>query len=129
MGRRRAPIWVQLLIVWAVTSGIGASGLMYLRSHGILGDAVFQPLAPILCEPGERLETAYSSRVSDVDGRGRSSPSGGRQVVSTGLDDAECVSPDGRRVSVKGKLTTLVLAIGGLAGAAVTGAIGLARRR
>jgi hypothetical protein len=129
MGRRRAPVSLQLLVVWIVLSGLGASGLMFLRSRDIVGDAVFQPLAPVLCGPGDRIETAYSSRASTVDAKGRSSPTAGRQVVSTGLDDAVCVSSDGRRVSVKGGFTALVLALGAVAGAVATGVLALARRR
>jgi hypothetical protein len=129
MARGRAPVWLQLLIVWVVLSGLGASALMFMRSRNVFGDAVFQPLAPILCAPGGRIETTYGSRASTVDAKGRSAPSGGRQLVSTGLDDAVCVSPDGRRVPVKGGLTALVLALGAVGGAVVTGTLALARRR
>ena len=52
MARGRAPVRLQLLIVWIVLSGLGASVLMFMRSRDIFGDAVFQPLAPVLCAPG-----------------------------------------------------------------------------
>ncbi len=57
--KRRAPVWLQYLIVWIVVSGLGAAGLMFLRSRGVVSDAIFQPLAPVLCDAGSRLETAY----------------------------------------------------------------------
>ncbi len=130
MGRkkRRAPVWLQYAIVWIVVSGLGASGLMFLRSRGVVSDAVFRPLVPLLCDAGSRLETAYSSRESTVDQRGRSSPVG-RQQVSTGLDSAACVAPDGRRTLVTGGLTALVLALGGAAGGVLVALLALTSRR
>lgn len=130
MGRkkRRAPVWLQYLIVWIVVSGLGASGLMFLRSRGVVGDAIFQPLVPVLCAAGSRLETAYGSRESTVDRLGRSSPTG-RQQVSTGLDRATCVAPDGRTTVVSGGLTALVLALGGAAGGVLVALLALMQRR
>lgn len=67
--------------------------------------------------------------VGVVDDKGRSSPTGGgRQVVSTGLDSATCVSPDGRRLAATG-FVPVVLGLGGLAGAAIVGLLAVARGR
>jgi hypothetical protein len=127
-GKRRAPVWLQYLIVWIVVSGLGASGLMFLRSRGVVSDAIFQPLVPVLCDAGSRLETAYSSRESTVDRQGRTSQTG-RQQTSTGLDRATCVAPDGRTTAVTGGLTALVLALGGAAGALLVALLVLVQRR
>lgn len=131
MGRRKkqAPVWLQLLIVWIVVSGLGASGLMFLRARDVVSDAVFQPLAPLLCGAGARIDTAYSSRMSLVDNRGRSTPVAGRQQVSTGLDRATCVWPDREGVAVTGGFTAVVLALGGVAGAVVVAGMMALRRR
>ena len=74
MGRKqgKAPVWLQVLIVWIVISGLGTMGVMFLRSRDVFGDAVFQPLVPLLCQAGNRIETRYSSRRNLVDDKGRS---------------------------------------------------------
>lgn len=130
MGRRKgqAPVWVQVLIVWIVISGLGATGVMFLRSREVFSDAMFQPLVPVLCQAGDRIETRYSSRMNLVDERGRSSTTGAnRQQVSTGLDAVTCVSPDGREAVATG-LTPLVLGIAGIAGGVFVGLVALTRR-
>lgn len=130
MGRRKgqAPVWVQVLIVWIVISGLGAAVVMFLRSRQVFSDAVFQPLVPVLCQAGDRIETRYSSRMNLVDDRGRSSTTGAnRQQVSTGLDAATCVSPDGRQAVATG-FTPLVLGIAGIAGGVFVGLVALTRR-
>jgi hypothetical protein len=130
MGRRKgqAPVWVQVLIVWIVISGLGAAGVMFLRSREVFSDAIFQPLVPVLCQGGDRIETRYSSRMNLVDDRGRSSTTGAnRQQVSTGLDAATCVSADGRQAEAAG-FTPLVLGIAGIAGAVFVGLVALTRR-
>lgn len=131
MARRkaRAPRWVQWLIVWIVVSGLGASGVMFLRSRDVFDDAAFQPLAPLVCGPGARLETAYSSRLNVVNNRGQSTPNAGRQQVSTGLDSALCVAPDGTRRDARFRFTAAVIALGGLGGAALVGLLRLLQRR
>ncbi len=127
--KRGAPVWVQWLIVWAVVSGLGTSGVMYLRSRGVFGDAAFQPIATLVCGPGARLETDYSSRLNVVNNRGQSTPNAGRQQVSTGLDRAMCVAPDGTRHDARFRFTATVLALGGLGGAVVVGLLRAVQRR
>jgi hypothetical protein len=131
MARRkgRAPLWVQWLIVWIVVSGLGVSGALFLRSRDVFGDAAFQPLAPLVCGPDARLETAYSSRTSLVNNRGQSTPNAGRQQVSTGLDSAACIAPDGTRDEARVRFTAVVLGLGGLAGAAFVGLLMLLPHR
>jgi hypothetical protein len=126
---RGAPVWVQWLIVWVVVSGLGASAMMFLRSRDVFDDAAFQPLAPLVCGPGARLETAYSSRLNVVNNRGQSTPNAGRQQVSTGLDSAMCVAPDGTSHEARGRFTAAVIALGGLAGAVLVGLLRLLQRR
>lgn len=131
MGRRKgqAPVWVQVLIIWIVVSGLGTMGVMFLRSRDVFSDAIFQPLVPLLCQAGDRIETRYSSRMNLVDDRGRSSTTGAnRQQVSTGLDAATCVSPDGRQTAATG-FTPAVLGIGGLVGGGLLGLGALTRKR
>ena len=118
------PVWLQYLIVWVAGAGPGASGLMFLRSRGVVSDAIFVAAGPVLCEAGSHLETAYGSRESTVDRLGRSSSSE-RQQISTGLDSARCVAPDGRTTVVTGGLTALVLGLGGAAGSLLALAIAL----
>lgn len=131
MARRRgqAPLWVQWLIVWAVVSGLSAAGLMYLRSRGLVGDALFQPLAPVLCPQGGRIDTAYGTRTEHVDDLGRSDPTSSRSLTYAALDAATCVSADGQRTDVTGRLTAAVIGLGGVAGATVVGLLALLRRR
>ncbi len=63
-----------------------------------------------------------------MDRLGRSSPTGRRQV-STGLDSATCIAPDGRTTTVTGGLTALVLALGGAAGGVLVALLALMQRR
>lgn len=127
--RGRAPLWVQWFIVWAVVSGLSAAGLMYLRSRGSVGDAVFQPLASVLCPPGARIETAYGTSTEHVDDLGRSDPTSSRTLNYAALDTASCVSAQGTRTDVKGRLTAATIVIGGVAGTALVGLLAALRRR
>lgn len=125
----RAPLWVQWLIVWIVMSGLASTGLMYLRSRGVVGDGVFQPVVPLVCGEGARLETAYGTRDERVDNRGRSDPTSSRTLTYAALDDAACVAPDGTRTDAKGRLTAVMIGLGGAAGAALVGLLFVSQRR
>lgn len=131
MARRkaRAPLWVQWLIVWIVVSGLGSTGLMYLRSRGIVSDGAFQPVASLVCQPGERLRTAYGTRDERVDDRGRNDPRSSRALTYAALDAAVCVGADGTGTDVRGRFTAVVIGLGGLAGGALVGLLFLSQRR
>lgn len=131
MARRkgRAPLWVQWLIVWIVVSGLGSTGLMYLRSRGVVGDGAFQPIVPFVCGPGARLETAYGSRDERVDNRGRSDPTSGRTLTYAALDEAVCVAPEGTRTDARGRFTAVMIGLGAVAGGALVGLLFVSQRR
>lgn len=131
MARRkgRAPLWVQWLIVWIVVSGLGSTGLMYLRSRGVFGDALFRPVVPLVCAPGARLETAYGTRDERVDRLGRSDPTSSRALTYAALDEATCVAADGTRTDAKGRLTAVMLGTGALGGGILVGLLFVAQRR
>lgn len=127
--RGRAPRWVQWLIVWIVVSGLGSSGLMYLRARGVVDDRVFQPVLPLVCGQGARLDTAYGTRDERVDDRGRNDPASSRALSYAALDEATCVAPDGTRVDAKGRLTAVILGLGALGGGVLVGLLFVAQRR
>lgn len=127
--KKRVPVWVQLFVVWIVISGLTSTGVMYLRARGTIGDAVFAPIAPLVCGAGDELETAYGTSDERVNNRGRSDPTSSRTLTYATLDAAACVSSTGERSAVTGRFTIVMLGLGGLFGGAVVGALALSMRR
>jgi len=82
-----------------------------------------------VCGPGARLETAYSSRMNVVNNRGQSTPNAGRQQVSTGLDGAACIAPDGTREEARVRFTAVMIGLGAVGGAAFVGLLMVLQRR
>jgi hypothetical protein len=91
---RKAPVWVQAVIVWFVTSGLVTAGILYFRANDSLSDRVFQPLASVLCAAGSSLETSY--RWTTTRRRDSSVIADRRETVAT-LNSADCVEPSGTR--------------------------------
>ncbi len=91
--KQQLPVWIQIALVWIVMSTLSAFGVLYLRASGAVGDGLFQPLAPVVCAAGDRLETSYVER-SERMGRDNAARSARRQRVFS-LDAATCVAADG----------------------------------
>jgi hypothetical protein len=95
------PHAVQAILVWFVLSTLLAMGILHLRAKETLSDRVFQPLALVLCNSDERLETSYKA-AQQVTRRGfQDSPRAPQQSVWT-LDVAECVAQSGVRKRATG---------------------------
>ena len=93
--KKQLPVWAQMALVWFVMSTLSAFGLTYLRAIDTIGDGVFQPLVPIVCSAGERLETTYVQKLTRVGDRGETVYRGGRQRQVFSLDAATCIAADG----------------------------------
>jgi hypothetical protein len=93
--KTQLPVWAQMGLVWFVLSTLSAFGLLYLRASETIGDRVFQPLAPMVCAAGERLETTYVQKTRLVGNRGETVYRGGRQQQVFSLDAATCIAADG----------------------------------
>jgi hypothetical protein len=109
--RTKAPVWVQLLVVWLVVSGLGLSVLLYLRASGKLSDAIFQPLAPALCGRSNRIETAYDW-VARVPRHHPERQAGVSLGLAAMLRGAECVTPTGERKALPALLPALWVVAG-----------------
>ena len=93
--KKQLPVWAQMGLVWFVMSTLSAFGLLYLRANESIGDGLFQPLAPVVCAAGDRLETSYVRKTVRVGQRGETVYRGGRQQQVFSLDAATCVAADG----------------------------------
>jgi hypothetical protein len=107
--KRRLPHSIQAALIWFVLSTLLAMGVLYLRATEKLTDRVFQPLAAVLCNSGQRLATSYAL----VDQSPRRDFGDTRKVpqgpVWT-LRVAECVGQSGDRRLAPGFLIVVWLA-------------------
>jgi hypothetical protein len=107
--KRRLPHSIQAALIWFVLSTLLAMGVLYLRATERLSDRVFQPLAAVLCDSGQRLATSYELRAQPprrAFGDTRKLP----QEPSWTLRAAECVGQSGDRRPAPGFLGLVWLA-------------------
>jgi hypothetical protein len=112
MGRRnkQLPDAVQALLVWFVLSALLAMGLLYLRAKKRLSDRVFQPLALVLCNSDERLETSYRVR-QQAKRRDFGDPRRAQEQSVWTFDKADCVGQSGVREPAPGFLPVVWLVV------------------
>lgn len=104
----RSPLKLQLAIVWVVTSGLLTGAVVYLRAAGKISDAAFRPLAALVCDSGQRIETNYEwVTASESDDPSR--PKAVALGSAAALRSAACVGPSGAARPLRGFLLLLWL--------------------
>jgi hypothetical protein len=101
--KRQLPHSIQAALIWFVLSTLLAMGVLHLRAIEKISDRVFQPLAAVLCDSGQRLATSYELRDQPprrAFGDTRTLP----QKPSWTLSAAECVGQSGDRRPAPGFL-------------------------
>ena len=123
------PHSVQALVAWFVVSGLSTAGVLYLRATERVSDRLFQPMAAVLCDHGQRLATRYKW-IEQAPRREFGDPRELPPRSVAALDVAECVGGAGDRRPATGFLAAVWLAVAAGVGCLVLiSARGAARSR